>query len=391
VDQRQLRFGAFVSPFHNCDESVSTLLERDMQLVEHLDRIGFHEFWVGEHHSGGMETIPSPELFLAAVAERTKRIKLCTGVVSLPYHNPLTVADRITQLDHQSKGRVVFGVGPGSLPSDVYMMGRDPLRIREMAEQLLDVIIPLLRGEIVDRETDFFTLRHARAQLGSFQFPHPEVVVAATASPYGPQLAGKHGAGLLSLGATSKAGFDALKTTWDIWSSEAAKHGHTVNRASWRLVGPVHIAETREQARRNVAYGLPQWIRYFKRVSALPIATEIDASLDEQIDAMAGSGMAVIGTPDDLIARIHQLWDQSGGFGCWLDMNHDWADFENTKKSYELIARFVMPSLHQGTRGRNESMEWAASNREQFLGMRAKAVQQEHDKWAEKNRKPAAE
>jgi limonene 1,2-monooxygenase len=391
VDQRQLRFGTFVSPFHSCDENVTILIDRDMQLAEHLDRLGFHEFWVGEHHSGGMESIPSPELFLAGVAERTKRIKLCTGVVSLPYHNPLNVADRISQLDHQSKGRVVFGVGPGSLPYDVFMMGKDPMRIREMAEQLLDVIVPLLRGEIVEKSTDFFTLRHARSQIGCYQIPHPEIVVAATTSPYGPQLAGKHGAGVLSLGATSKAGFDALKSTWDIWSAEAAKHGHTADRSRWRLVGPVHIAETREQARKNVAYGLPQWIRYFQRVSALPMATDKNASLDEQIDAMIDSGMAVIGTPDDMMARIESLWEQSGGFGCWLDMNHDWADFEATKKSYELIARFVIPKVQQATRGRIESMEWAAANRSNLADMRAKAVQQEHDKWAEKKSKAAAE
>ncbi len=383
-DQRLLRFGTFISPFHDCAENPTLLIERDMQLVTHLDQIGFHEAWIGEHHSGGMETIPSPELFIAGVAERTKRIRLGTGVLSLPYHGPLTVADRIQQLDHQTRGRLMFGVGPGSLPSDVHMMGRDPLRIREIAEEMLDVILPLLRGEMVTKQTDHFKLQDARSQLGNFTLPHAELVIAATSSPYGPSLAGKHGAGLLSITATSQAGFDALANTWDIWSSEAARHGKTVNRSAWRLVGPVHIAETREQARRDVAHGLPAWVKYFKRVSALPIATEIDASLDEQIDAMVNSGMAVIGTPDDLIARIQSMWDKSGGFGAWLNLAQDWADFEHTKKSYELIARFVMPHFTKVNKNRFESMEWAAANRGELLGMRSKAVEKEFAKWEDK-------
>ncbi len=382
IDQRGLRFGTFIVPFHDCDENPTLALERDMQLVQHVENLGFAEAWIGEHHSGGMEMIPSPELFLAGVAERTKRIKLATGVVSLPYHNPMTVADRIQQLDHQTRGRLIFGIGPGSLPSDVHMMGRDPLRIREIAEEMLDVIMPLLRGEIVTKETEFFKLRDARSQLGNYQLPHPELVIAAVASPYGPSLAGKHGAGLISISATSQAGFDALASTWDIWNASAKEHGLSVSRAAWRLVGPVHIAESLEQAKKNVAFGLRKWVRYFKRVSVLPIAAEMDADIDAQVDAMNASGLAVIGTPDDLIRKIEGLWKQSGGFGAWVDLAHDWADFEATKRSYELVARYVMPHFSKVNTGRFESMEWAAANRAELVGFRAKAVQKEVDKWA---------
>ena len=108
-----LRSGVFLAPYHPDDESPTLQIRRDLDVAEYLDELGFDELWVGEHHSASFETIGCPEIFIAAAAERTRRIRLGTGVVSLPYHNPLMVADRIMQLDHQTQGRVIFGVGPG--------------------------------------------------------------------------------------------------------------------------------------------------------------------------------------------------------------------------------------------------------------------------------------
>jgi limonene 1,2-monooxygenase len=376
-----LRFGIFLAPFHQTDENPTLAMQRDFELIEHLDRLGFDEAWIGEHHSGGLEIIASPEVFIAAAAERTRRIRLGTGVASLPYHLPLVLADRMIQLDHQTRGRVMFGVGAGALPSDVHMMGRDPMRVRDMMAESLDVLMPLLRGEIVNAATDWFTLRDARCQLPCFTRPHIEVAVATTTSPAGARLAGKHGVGLLSISATTEKGFEALATTWDAWSTVAAQHGKRVDRANWRLVGPVHIAQTREQARRNMQFGLQPWVRYFNRVGALPVATSGQGSVDSDIDALIGSGLAVIGTPDDLIAQLERLWEKSGGFGCWLDFAHNWADVAATRRSYELIARYVVPHFHGSNRQRSDALEWAAANRGEFIGRRSEAVQHEIAKW----------
>src|SRR5512144_2169364 len=141
-----LRNGIFLAPFHPLDVDPTEALQRDLALIEHLDRLGYEEAWIGEHHSAGFETIASPELFIAAAAERTKRIRLGTGVVSLPYHNPLMVANRIIQLDHMTRGRVMFGAGPGLLASDSAMLGIDPLVQRDRMVQALDVILRLFAG-----------------------------------------------------------------------------------------------------------------------------------------------------------------------------------------------------------------------------------------------------
>ena len=369
--EKKMRFGAFLAPFHPLDENPTLAIERDIELVQHMDRLGYDEAWIGEHHSAGYELIASPEVFIATLAERTKHIKLGTGVSSLPYHHPLMLADRINQLDHITRGRVMFGVGPGALPSDAFMMGIEVAKQRDMMDEALDAIAALLRGETVNMKTDWFTLNNARLQMTPYSRPSVEIAVASQVSPTGANAAGRHGAGLLSIGATSAGGFNALATNWAICEDTAKDHGKTVDRDGWRLVGPVHIAETREKARENVRFGLEKWLYYFREVAALPLAPT-DGS--DPVDALIASGMAVIGTPDDAVAQIERLQEQSGGFGAFLQMGHNWADFENTKKSYEMMARYVFPKFQNLNSAREESLNWAKDNRETFMGQAMMAV-----------------
>ncbi|MFZ3035205.1 MAG: LLM class flavin-dependent oxidoreductase [Parvibaculum sp.] len=369
--EKKMRFGAFLAPFHPLDENPILAIERDIELVQHMDRLGYDEAWIGEHHSAGYELIASPEVFIATLAERTKHIKLGTGVSSLPYHHPLMLADRINQLDHITRGRVMFGVGPGALPSDAFMMDIEVAKQRDMMDEALDAIAALLRGETVNMKTDWFTLNNARLQMTPYSRPSVEIAVASQVSPTGANAAGRHGAGLLSIGATSAGGFNALATNWAICEDTAKDNGKTVDRNDWRLVGPVHIAETREKARENVRFGLEKWLYYFREVAALPLAPT-DGS--DPVDALIASGMAVVGTPDDAIAQIDRLKEQSGGFGAFLQMGHNWADFENTKKSYELMARYVFPKFQNLNSAREESLNWAKDNRETFMGQAMMAV-----------------
>ncbi|WP_439816039.1 LLM class flavin-dependent oxidoreductase [Zavarzinia sp. CC-PAN008] len=366
----KLRFGAFIAPFHPIDENPTLAIERDLELVQWMDKLGYDEAWIGEHHSAGYEIIASPELFIATAAERTKHIRLGTGVSSLPYHHPLMLADRINQLDHITRGRVMFGVGPGALPSDAHMMGITVTKQRDMMDEALDVLVPLLRGEKVTKKTDWFTLNEAQLQMTPFTRPGVEIAVASQVSPTGARAAGRHGAGLLSIGATSTGGFNALASNWAICEEMARASGQTVDRGGWRLVGPVHIAETREKARENVRFGLEKWIYYFAEVAALPLAPmEGDA-----VDALVDSGLAVVGTPDDAIAQIERLQEQSGGFGAFLQLGHNWADFDNTKKSYELMARYVFPRFQELNVNRKASLEWSRDNRTAFVAETVQAV-----------------
>ena len=369
-----MRFGTFIAPFHPVTQDPNLAIHRDLELVEWLDRLGYDEAWIGEHHSAGYEIIPSPEVFIAMAAERTRRIRLGTGVSSLPYHHPLILADRMVLLDHLTRGRTMFGVGPGALPSDAYMMGIDPVDQRRMMEESLDAMLKLFAGEMVTAETDWFTLRDARLQLLPYTRPCFEIAVAAQISPAGPRLAGKHGLSLLSIGATQSEGFNIMSHTWSIMEERSAEFGTTVDRNNWRLVGPMHIAPTREQARADVQFGLAQWIDYFVRVAALPLVPAGIEEVDDLIDTLIEAGFAVIGTPDDAIAQIERLEKQSGGFGCYLFMAHEWADREATLKSYELFARNVFPHFKESNRPTTQSRDWVAEHRAQQLGRAGEAV-----------------
>ena len=196
----RMKFGIFLAPFHVLGENPTLGLERDLELVQWLDYLDFDEAWIGEHHTAGWETIASPEVFMGVAAERTKHIKLGTGVISLPYHHPLMVANRMTLLDHLTRGRVMLGVGPGALTTDAYMLGIDPLTQRNRMGESFDIIMRLLtETEPITYESDWFTLNEARLHLQPYTRPHFPVAVAAAMSPSGMELAGRHGAWVLSI------------------------------------------------------------------------------------------------------------------------------------------------------------------------------------------------
>ncbi|MGB1088326.1 MAG: LLM class flavin-dependent oxidoreductase, partial [Alphaproteobacteria bacterium] len=310
MERKRMRFGAFMAPFHPINENPTLALERDLELTEHLDTLGYDEIWFGEHHSAGYEIIASPEIMIAMAAPRTRHIKLGTGVSSLPYHHPLMLADRMIQLDHYTRGRVMFGAGPGALPSDAFMMGIDTAKQRDMMDEALEAIVKLFNGETVNMQTDWFQLNEARLQMRPYNRDGIDITVASQVSPTGATAAGRLGLGMLSIGATSTGGFNALAPNWEIAEKTAAENGQTVDRENWRLTCPMHVAETREKARENVRFGIENWLTYFRDVAALPLAPD-DGT--DPVDALIDSGMAVIGTPDDAIAQIERLWDQSGG------------------------------------------------------------------------------
>lgn len=351
-------------------------MEQDLELIQWLDRCGYDEAWCGEHHSAGSEISASPELLIAVASQRTRYIKLGTGVVSMSYHNPLWVAERIVQLDHLTRGRVMLGMGPGSLPSDGIMIGVSQNDTRRLLEEGMGVVMKLLQSdEPVSFKNDRWNLQEARLHLRPYSQPLFDIAVPAVASPTGPKLAGMHGVGLLSIGATTAAGFDALALHWDVMEQQAAHYKTSVDRSKWRLVGLVHCAETMEQAYRDVEYGIEQWFDYFQAVAAFPQMAVPGNNVKEMIAFVNDSGFGAIGTPDMVHAQIDRLWKQSnGGFGAYSLLAHNWANFDATRKSYELIARHVFPQW-QGQGATLGAAARARASRPALAEVHSKAVE----------------
>ena len=367
-----MRFGAFLAPHHPIGENPMLQFRRDLDLVEQLDRLGYSEFWCGEHHSSGWEMIASPEMFLAAAGERTSRIKLGTGVISLPYHHPFNVAQRIVQLDHMTAGRVIFGTGPGALPSDAHTFDIDPMLLRDRQDEALGVILRLLRGEPrFSYETDWFTMRDAQLQL----LPVQDQIPAATASmvsPSGMTLAGKYGIGVLSIGSMASEGITALATQWDFAEDAALESGATVDRSDWRVLLNWHIAETRELARDQARQGLQRWHNEYIVGTLQRPGTVAYDDPDEALDAICGGASkgiaqsAVVGTPDDLVEFIRKMSDLTGGFGTAIGFVHDWATPRDTSNSWDLVARYVIPELNGYTQNLKDSQKFVSTKRDSF-------------------------
>ena len=363
----RLNFGAFLAPHHPIGEHPMLQFRRDLDLVEQLDKLGYEEFWCGEHHSSGWEMIASPEMFLAAAGERSKRIKLATGVVSLPYHHPFNVAQRMVQLDYMTGGRAIFGSGPGALASDAHTLGVDPMLLRDRQDEAIGIIRRLFKGERVTAKSDWFQMNDAALQLLPLQEDMP-FAVASQISPSGMTLAGKHGIGIISIGSLSNEGLNALPTQWSFAEAAAVKHGQVVDRKNWRVLLSWHIAETREKARAEARDGLMRHHNEYitatlQRPGARPFKTP-----DEAVDktAFVDGAAATIGTPDDLVKTIKSVLEISGGFGTVVGFVHDWANPENTTRSWDLVARYVVPEINGYLAGLRKSREFVATNREYF-------------------------
>lgn len=362
-----MRFGSFLAPFHDPRENPTLALERDLDLIVLLDALGYDEVWVGEHHSTGWEYIAAPEVFLAVAAERTRHIRLGTGAISLTYHHPLMVADRVVLLDHLTRGRVNLGLGPGGHLTDAAMFGVPAAEIRDRMEAAMDVLLHLLTStEPITASGPGWQLNDAVLQLRPYQRPHPPLAIPSLESPFGMALAGRIGAAPLSLyfGSADLAG------QWAVCEEAADQAGRTASRDDWRVVVPVHLAETRTQAIEDVREGGGRWM--FEYVQALtgrpaPVAGPPEKAVDQMVEA----GSWIVGTPDDLIAFLHELQERTGGFGTFLVWGHEWAGLEATRRSYELLARHVMPVMQGSLAGLEASGDVA---RAMAAGLHAERV-----------------
>jgi limonene 1,2-monooxygenase len=381
----RMKFGIFMGPFHRVGENPTLAIDRDLELVQWLDYLGFDEAWIGEHHSAGWEIISSPEIFIAAAAERTRHIKLGTGVISLPYHHPLMVANWMVQLDHMTHGRVMMGVGPGALPSDAYMMGIDHTVQRPRMDEALGVILRLFtETEPITYKSDWFELREALLQLRPYQRPYMPVAVASVQSPAGVVLAGKYGAAVLTITVPRDPSVNNesnLRELWDIAEASAAEHGQEVRREDWRLVLPVHLAESRQEARAEARMGAGRYLREYSEGTngRRPV---FDGPLDQVIDFMADAGYWIVGTPDDCVEGIKRLEERSGGYGGFLVQTVDWAPRDKMLHSYELLARYVMPQFQGSVRSTAASNRWASERRDTLMAGRARAIERARQDYA---------
>ncbi len=365
-----MKFSFFMMPLHLPSENPSLAFDRDIDLINYAEELGYDEFWIGEHHSGGWETIPAPEMVLAKASATAKNIRLGTSVVSLPFHHPFHVAERIAFLDHLTRGRAILGVGQSNLPPDIKLFNIPVGDLRMMMAESVEIIVKLLESpEPVSYEGKYWTIKDMVLQLRSYQTPRLPLAIATTGSRFNLELAGKHGMILLS--SLYKApepvpGTLSLGEQWPFVEEVALKHGKTVTRDQWRGATYIHLADTREKAWEEAGPGARRDQGYFAGIGAR--GTQDHAAGKEQADPLdphtaARSGRWIIGTPDDAIKEIEAINREANGIGGIMMTTHEWMPQQKIKYSMELFARYVIPHFRGHTNELKSSWERTLADR----------------------------
>ena len=342
-----LRLGAFVAPFHRPDGHPGRALRRDLDLAERLDQLGYDEIWFGEHHSGGWETVGAPDLMVAAVARTTHRIRLGTGVISLPYHHPFDVAERVRLLEHLTEGRLLVGVGAGALVEDARMLGVDPARRPELFADRLDALCELLSGDSpLSREGPGYRLANARLQLPPVRDRSP-LYIASTFAGSGLREAARRGCGALILG----LGRDAPAKLRSA-EAECAASGHVLRRDKLLLTLNLHVGPSRREAVEAIREEAErEQYDYWNAVIGMPAP---DYPRREHVGRMIERGLLIASDPAGVIDALQDLLDSFGPIGGLLISARDWAGATAADESWRLLIEEVAPALRTSGSARPE-------------------------------------
>jgi len=354
-----MKFSIFMMPLHYPTENPSLAFDRDISLIHYADELGYDEFFIGEHHSGGWETMPAPEMVLAKASAQAHRIHLGTSVISAPFHHPFHVAERMAFLDHLTRGRAILGVGPCALVTDKKLFGLPNEKLYPMLAESVDIIVRLLESsEPIDYEGRFWSFKQMRLQLRSYQQPRMPLAIASSGNAISLELAGKHGMLFLSPAGKNIRNNQSKAEQWNKVEAIAAKHGTATSRDNWRIATCVYLADSKEEAWRDVEASIARDMEYFASIGLKAPYESYPGQPLHEITARSGADRRdwIIGTPQDAIAQIERMQAETGGFGGLLLSTHEWTGTEKLRRSYELFARYVIPHFRGHTAGYRD--EW---------------------------------
>lgn len=354
-----MKFSIFMMPLHHPTENPSLAFDRDIDLIRYADELGYDEFLIGEHHSGGWETMPAPEMALAKASALAPRIRLGTSVISVPFHHPFHVAERMAFLDHLTRGRAILGVGPCALVTDKNLFGLSTGKLYPMMAESVEIIVRLLESAApIDYEGEFWNIRQMRLQLRSYQQPRMPLAIASSGNPVSLELAGKYGMLLLSPAGKNVRNKQTKADQWNRVAAIAAQHGTETSRANWRIATCVYLAESREEAWHDVEGSIGRDMVYFAAIGLKAPYESYPGQPLCEITPRSGADRRdwIIGTPDDAIAEIERMQAETAGFGGLMLTTHEWASTDKLRRSYELFARYVIPHFRGHTQGYRD--EW---------------------------------
>jgi alkanesulfonate monooxygenase SsuD/methylene tetrahydromethanopterin reductase-like flavin-dependent oxidoreductase (luciferase family) len=353
-----MNFGLFMMPLHPPDRAFADAYDRDLDQIVLADRLGFREAWVGEHLTERWENAPAPDLLIAKALALTKNIKLGTGVTLLALHNPVYLAHRVAMLDHMARGRFQWGIGGGGIPTDLALLGLDPVTLRERSAEVLEVVLELWasegqfkhHGKFFDIETPTFDpVKERGYYMKPYQRPHPPIAVAASTPTSGSmKMAGERGFIPMSSSLLSRR---YLADHWKLVEDGAQKAGRPAKRSEWRVARDILVAPTPAIARERACSVLGRNYERHQlpnRLGTIQMnSTKLDPDLPDAavtVDYLLDN-LWIVGDPAECAEKIHQLHEESGGFGSLLSITTDSDNPAWDHESLRLLIEDVGPRV----------------------------------------------
>ncbi len=361
-----MRLGMFMMPVHPPARSFTDTLAEDEEKSLYADALGFDELWLGEHFSATTEPIPSPLMFLASLAPRTKNLTFGTAVICLPNHDPVKVAAEVAQFDHMTRGRFMLGIGPGGLVSDFELFGNGDraVRTRKFLESIKTIQKIWSQDPPYDIPGEFRTVRLKDAivpKLGlgympkPFQKPGPPISTSVSSR----DSATARGAGLQGWGIISGNNVpgDAVASHWQAYSKACAEAGKPARGENWRVARNIMVASSDTEARDRVfsAQGSNHYFYTYmrevlSRVGILSVMKPDPAMSDEAATVeVITEGCMIYGSAKTFLDKLIAFRDTVGPFGTLLMTGLDWSGPNAAweRESMRLLAQEVMPKFRQ--------------------------------------------
>ena len=355
-----MEVGMFQTPFLRPERTPKQVFDWAVRQAVHADKIGFSEYWVGEHGTLDWESIPSPELVIAAAAAQTKQIKFGPLAHLLPYHHPATLAVQTAWLSQILEGRYMLGVATGAYPTDAALRGiTDMSKNHAMMLEAIDIMERVWAGEEFQLEGQFWNAgypkvdpTHAPRDLKPWGGKMQMAMTGLSAPSPSIGFAGTHG----FIPASVYAGNDFLRSHFETYATNMKEAGRESDRSVHRVVRDVIVADTDEEARKLAVEGGigAAWSTYIKptyeRFGVLKGLLH-DPSVDPaDVDAnYLAEHVWIVGSPETVTRKMEAWFDDLGGaFGTLLIYSHDYIDApEAWEHSMDLLVNEVAPRLSQ--------------------------------------------
>jgi len=349
-----MKFGMFTMPEHPPQENWTLSYDRDIADIVLAEQLGFTEYWIGEHHTGGFENVPVAEYMIAKASALTSTIRLGTGVVNLPYHEPFLVAERLAFLDHLTHGRLEYGFGGGGLPTDRALFQMPAEEATPRANESMEIIWQLLTSdEPVDYEGVYWKYENRQIQVGPYQ-DVPPFAIAGLTGTHNYAKCGERGWNPLSvyfapLLAEKNEFTPDLQQQAEAMTSAASAAGldPAVARSKWRISREVYVSDDKNTAMNDIREGVHRSYEYLLGLG-LGALMKLDKEMPDAeltIEWMAETLPWVIGSPEDCVRQINEINESVGGFGTFLINSRDWVTTDRWNRSLELFTRYVVPQF----------------------------------------------